>query len=556
MDLGGRRILHDVSFEAGAGEKLVLLGPNGAGKTTLLRAIAGLHPAATGWIRLAGHDPADEPRRRVALSASGVSIEHPGLPSSVRTDEYLSWWATIHGLPLRRSDLHALLESWALPVGVAAETLSQGQRQLLQVARCLLHDPRILLLDEPGSALDPDAREILQTGLRAWSDRTGGILLLSSHHLDEALSLADRILVLGAGRLRLDGDPQERIDAPSFSRLLRMEPGTDRQDVDHLLDSLDLVARREPVAQVRGCPAWRVACRGGEHDHPQLLEALGARGLRVRSLDRDRQTLAEFWQDALVRPPLASSAPEVPPSSVALPAREMPGTLSTVRATAAFHLRLVLRERRMVLPILLVETFYLGSMWLAGLEAFPAPQRTGFVLVAGILPLGIGSSLAADTFAGERERRSLETLLTAPIAPMALFAGKALAAHVPGQILSSLAATAACLALLASGAPVPTSTAMLLILLLLPAMGAAATATGVVASRRARTVRAAAQISSLTLLPLLLVAQILPAVLSPLPPPGQVLGWMGAALSFAGIAAAISLASVRRSTPQRLFSGR
>ena len=174
------------------------------------------------------------------------------------------------------------------------------------------------------------------------------------------------------------------------------------------------------------------------------------------------------------------------------------------------------------------------------------------LLLAGLLPLGLSTSLAADTFAGERERRSLETLLCAPIPALPLFAGKGLAAWIPGQILS-WAGFAMSAAILAHAGVAPSATTMFLLgALVLPSMGLLSIGTALTASRRARTVRAAAQLAAMTLLPLLAAAQILPRLLETGEGPAMA-GWISVAASFALVAAGTAWRAARALTPARLM---
>jgi len=526
----------------------VLLGPNGAGKTTLLRACLGLLPPAAGWARLFGQDPSSTASRSAALARTGASLEQPGLPPSVRTGEYLRWWGRLHGA--RRADDRAreLLREWDLPEDAPAESLSQGQRQILQILRCLVPEPRLLVLDEPTSFLDPDSRARFEDGIRQWSARTGGALLLSTHRLEEALALADRVALLAGGRLRRLGAPDELFRSPSLTRLLRLDPRSPAlpPDLEASLPGTSLVAS----GVSRGCPAFRVSCRGGEDDHPELLRLLAASGIRIRSLDADETTLREFWESSLQAPPLALGATPAP-----APASSSDAALPAWRAgweTARFQLRLIGRERRLLLPILLLETFLLGSLALAGPDALPPEAGVSALLAAGLLPLGLASSLAADAIAGERERRSLESLLASPLPPGALFSGKALAALVPGLGAAWIASVAAWSLLARMGCAPSLSEGAVLLGLVLPAQAATLVSAAFLASRRSRTVRAAAQVSALLLLPLLVAAQLLPRLLQVAAPGHLASAWALVAAVFVGIASLLSWRAISGLDPVRL----
>lgn len=528
---------------------MALLGPNGAGKTTLLRAILGLLPPTSGWTRLHGHDVQTPDGRLSALRLTGATIEQPGLPSQVAPLAYLAWWARLQGMDAPKDRARDLLASWGLPEDGTAERLSQGQRQILQILRCLVHEPALLVLDEPTSFLDPDSRSRFDDGIRQWRSRTGGAVLLSTHHL-ESLSEVDRVVLLSEGRLRRQGPPEDLLGTHEFTRLLRLDPSIDIDRASQALESAVPAVSAVAIGVVRGCPAWRVACGVGEAGHASLLGNLAREDIPVRSLDRDETTLREFWDAAIRSAPLVS-VPQPPPTSLPSTVARV-GRSEAMRITLGFQLSLIARERRMLVPILLLEGFFLGSLALAASAGMGPADAASMLLLAGLLPLGLSTSLAADTFAGERERRSLETLLCAPIQALPLFAGKGLAAWLPGQILSwaGFAMSAAILA--HAGASPPATTLFLLGALVLPSMGLLSIGTALTASRRARTVRAAAQLAAMALLPLLAAAQILPRLLETSEGPSTG-GWLSVAAFCTLVAAGTAWRAARALTPARLM---
>lgn len=221
LDLGGRSVLRDVSFEIGAGQFVGVLGPNGAGKTTLMRAILGLVPPARGTIRVASApvtrgDPAIGymPQMRaladkrirgydfVAMAAQGYRW---GLPlGNRRTREEVA-----HAL--------ALVDGSALAQRTLAE-LSGGERQRLLLAQCLLGKPRLLLLDEPLISLDPNHQRGVVELVRRVQRELGITVLFSAHELNPLLNALDRVLYLGNGVAAL-GTVDEVITGPVLSRL-------------------------------------------------------------------------------------------------------------------------------------------------------------------------------------------------------------------------------------------------------------------------------------------------------------------------------------------------
>jgi ABC-2 type transport system ATP-binding protein len=200
----------DVSLEVRPSEVFGLLGHNGAGKTTLLRLVNGLLEPDSGKVATFGLDPVrhgDEVRRR-----TGVLTTYPGLDDYLSPAENLAVYGAIHGLPTgvvreRTNDLFARL-GIDRASGLPARGLSAGLKQRVALARALVHDPELLLLDEPTANLDPmAAREVrnLIRGLRG----SGRTVVFSTHNLAEAESLCDRVAILQHGVLRVVGSLTE-----------------------------------------------------------------------------------------------------------------------------------------------------------------------------------------------------------------------------------------------------------------------------------------------------------------------------------------------------------
>ncbi|MFO7778154.1 MAG: ABC transporter ATP-binding protein, partial [Nitriliruptoraceae bacterium] len=193
------------------GEIVGLLGHNGAGKTTLIRVINGLLAPQSGQVRVAGLDPfthGHEVRR-----TTGVLTEYPALDEFLSTRENLEVYAAINAVPHRQAEerIERLLHQLGLwdKRAEPARELSAGLKQRVAIARALVHDPSILLLDEPTTNMDPvAARSVRDLILTAVRDR-GHTVLLSTHNLVEAEELCDRIGIIRNGRLLLLGTPTE-----------------------------------------------------------------------------------------------------------------------------------------------------------------------------------------------------------------------------------------------------------------------------------------------------------------------------------------------------------
>jgi len=194
--------LRDIRLEAAAGACLALIGRNGAGKTTLLRIIAGFSRPGRGEVRILGNLPREtETRRRIGFIGHGISVY-----DELSALENLTLYARLYGL----SDPHRRAVEWLERTGLArvanglVREFSRGMRQRLAVARAFLHEPQVLLLDEPFTALDDKAIAVLQ-GLLRGALAEGKTIVMSTHQLREALELASDVALLSRGQLVFAG---------------------------------------------------------------------------------------------------------------------------------------------------------------------------------------------------------------------------------------------------------------------------------------------------------------------------------------------------------------
>jgi ABC-2 type transport system ATP-binding protein len=197
-----------VNLTVQPGEVLALLGPNGAGKTTTVRMLTSILKPTAGWARVAGHDVAKDP---AGVRASvGVLTEHHGLYFRMRAEEYLDFFGELYGLPraVRRDRATQLLEQLGMreAVGRRLGEYSKGMRQKLALIRALLHDPPVLLLDEPTSAMDPQSAKLVRDAIAQLRSEKRAIILCT-HNLTEAELLADQIAVIRRGRIITQGSP-------------------------------------------------------------------------------------------------------------------------------------------------------------------------------------------------------------------------------------------------------------------------------------------------------------------------------------------------------------
>jgi len=190
--------LDRLNLDVPAGSLIGLLGPNGAGKSTLVNLFTGLRKPTSGRVELCGGDPRD-PASRVSL---GVTPQETGLPGALRVGEVVDFARAHFPAPMGRTEL---LDRFGLRDLAKRQTggLSGGQKRRLAVALAFVGRPRIVFLDEPTTGLDVEARRSLWDGVRAFH-ADGGTVVLTSHYLEEVEALAERVVVIGGGRVLAD----------------------------------------------------------------------------------------------------------------------------------------------------------------------------------------------------------------------------------------------------------------------------------------------------------------------------------------------------------------
>ena len=202
---GDFHAVRGISFDVHPGEVFALLGVNGAGKTSALEVLEGLAAPSGGSVRVLRHDPR---RDRAAVRRHlGVLLQHSGLPGDLTVRETVQTWARTLTDP--RSVAEALERvDLAGRADIRVRSLSGGERRRLDLALALLGRPRVVVLDEPTTGLDPESRRAVWGIVRNLVDG-GAAVVLTTHHLEEAEELADRIAILQAGLVVLSGTPEE-----------------------------------------------------------------------------------------------------------------------------------------------------------------------------------------------------------------------------------------------------------------------------------------------------------------------------------------------------------
>jgi lipooligosaccharide transport system ATP-binding protein len=226
---GDLRAVDGVCFEVAAGESFGLLGPNGAGKSTAMRMIGGTSLRTSGTLLVNGLDPETHgPEVRASL---GVVPQTDNLDPELKVRDNLIMYGRYFGLPYSylRPKAEELLEFAQLTekAGEKVDNLSGGMKRRLTIARALVNEPSVLLLDEPTTGLDPQARHILWDRLFRLKE-TGVTLIVTTHFMDEAEQLCDRLVVMDHGRIVAEGSPQALIKEHSTKEVLELRFGSDR----------------------------------------------------------------------------------------------------------------------------------------------------------------------------------------------------------------------------------------------------------------------------------------------------------------------------------------
>ena len=276
-----------IDFEVRPGEIVGVLGPNGAGKTTMISILEGLMQADAGSARVLGEDIHAEGAFKRIKQRLGVSMQHSVLPPLLTVAELLDLLRVLYA---DGRDPDQLIELLGLQAKRATQTrhLSGGQQQRVAVALALIGDPELVFLDEPTSQLDPQARRAVWDLLLEQRDRRNAAVLVTTHQMEEAERLCDRVMILDHGQILAHGSPRELIERYCPERVVEfLTPhGTD-------LGFLGAACERAPAAGGQE----RVRLRPAEYA-PSLLELMArqSRGeLAVNDLRVDAQTLEDVF---------------------------------------------------------------------------------------------------------------------------------------------------------------------------------------------------------------------------------------------------------------------
>jgi ABC-2 type transport system ATP-binding protein len=282
----GAEAVRGVDLTVEPGEIVGFLGPNGAGKTTTLRMLTTLLRPTAGNATVAGRDLTGDPagvRRRIGYVAQGGSTN----PACTAAQE-LVLQARLYRVPDPRARARELLELFGVP-DRATGTLSGGQKRRLDIALGIVHTPALIFLDEPTTGLDPQSRAELWRHIRGLRDRHGTAVFLTTHYLDEADALCDRILIIDQGKIIGQGTPED-LKRRLSGDIVTVEIDGDAGRAREALTTLTAV--RNVRVEDR---TLRITVEHGDRILIELTRALDTQGVRPRSIRLTRPTLDDVF---------------------------------------------------------------------------------------------------------------------------------------------------------------------------------------------------------------------------------------------------------------------
>jgi ABC-2 type transport system ATP-binding protein len=282
-----------INLKVGEGEVLALLGPNGAGKTTTVRILTSILRPSKGCARVAGFDVVTNAKE--VRSLVGVLTENHGLYNRMPAGEYLDFFGQIYGMGVyeRRDRIHKLLSDFNLVDDTKRRIgeFSKGMRQKLALARALLHSPKVLLLDEPTSAMDPESARLVRDSIKELRSDDRAVMICT-HNLAEAEELADRIAIIRRGRIIANGSPaalkDEMLGFPIYEVSLS-------ENLNHQTPDLP---RGVEVTEI-GKDWLRYRCENPAEMNPIVMKSLVKQDVKVLGLYEVPRSLEQVYLHAV-----------------------------------------------------------------------------------------------------------------------------------------------------------------------------------------------------------------------------------------------------------------
>ena len=285
-----------VNLNVKAGQVLALLGPNGAGKTTTVRMLTSVLRPSLGWARIAGYDVVEKPAQ--VRAAVGVLTEQHGLYGRMPGDAYLDFFGQIYGMDVetRHQQVDRLLSMFGLNHDRHRRVAeySKGMRQKLALARAMIHNPPVLLLDEPTSAMDPESARLVRDSISELRSAERAIILCT-HNLVEAEELADQIAIIRRGKIIAQGSPlglKHMLLGPGEYEI-HLAAALNGQ-VDALLSDVEITAK--------GSNWFRYQTDQPDHANPALLRTLVEAGMPVVRIQEVPRSLEQVYLQAINSP--------------------------------------------------------------------------------------------------------------------------------------------------------------------------------------------------------------------------------------------------------------
>ena len=282
-----------VSFSVTEGEIFGLLGPNGAGKSTLIRMMTTLIPVTSGKAIVAGHNVADDPddvRRVIGVIPQALTSDQ-----DLTVEENLSIYAKLYSVPhgQREKNINEVLEAVDLTKWRDAQTktLSGGMRRRLEIARGLVHNPKIFFLDEPTTGLDPVSRLAVWEMLNKLKANRNLTMLLTTHYMEEADKLCDRIAIVDHGKLVALGTPVELKNSVAGANVVEVHFDREDEEWQARLENIDEVTS----VQAEGSGFYRVITKSGSRTTMQIVELAASLGETLTSLTVQNTTLDDVF---------------------------------------------------------------------------------------------------------------------------------------------------------------------------------------------------------------------------------------------------------------------
>ena len=299
---GPVRAVESLTLAVKKGEVLGFLGPNGAGKTTTMRMLAGFLEPSAGRATVCGFDIASESievKRRLGYLPEGAPLY-----GDMTCEEFLSFVAGIRGYrgAERRRRLTQIVETVALGevLDRPIDTLSKGFKRRVGLAQAMLHDPEVLILDEPTDGLDPNQKHHVRELIKGMASEKA--IIVSTHILEEVESVCTRAVVIAQGRIAADGTAESLLERlPRHNAVRLVVPAREAQAADAVLATITQRAAIERLPETDGLVTFYVLAQGGGAPLTAVAHGLHARNIEVESLGIERGRLDDVFRALTTR---------------------------------------------------------------------------------------------------------------------------------------------------------------------------------------------------------------------------------------------------------------